>query len=118
MYASQSAEDPHARAEAHAWADTQDTQSLAAGGGTTSGAIAPHGRSHALSHCAARHALRAETDVAMPTGFAMPHWDRHVESPVQAPRQFSYVEHAGLAAHAVDSAQQWLLAHEAHVGMP
>jgi hypothetical protein len=46
------------------------------------------------------------------------HCDRHFESPLQAPRHDSYGEHTGSVEQAVDSAQQFVLAHEAHRLVP
>ena len=46
------------------------------------------------------------------------HFERHAGSPLQAPRQLSYVEHVASAAHADDSAQQFALAQAAQVVVP
>jgi hypothetical protein len=80
--------------------------------------MAPQGRAHAVSHFDARHALRAETSLAVPVGWSMVHWDRHAGSPLQPPRQTSYAEQTGSAAHAVDSEQQLVSTHVAHALVP
>src|SRR5580700_426953 len=90
----------------------------AASGSLMYPATAPHGSAHSVSHLAARHALSAETVAVAPTEMSIVHCDRHFESPLQAPRHDSYGEHTGSVEQAVDSAQQFVLAHEAHRLVP
>ena len=96
----------------------QDWHEVAEGGSLMRSAIPPHVSAHAVSQLVARHALKAETSLAVPTGLSMVHCDRHFGSPLHLPKHDSYAEHTGSAAQAVDSAQQLVLTHEAHVFVP
>jgi hypothetical protein len=72
----------------------------------------------AVSHREARHALKAETSLAVPVGLSIVHCDRQAGSPSHRPRHAAYAAHTGSAAHVVDSAQQLVSTHEAQPFVP
>src|ERR1700677_887602 len=80
--------------------------------------MAPQLRPHGASHFEARHALKDETPLEVPTRLSIVHRDRHARSPLHVPRQPSYAEHTGSAAHVAVSAEQLILTHEAHAVVP
>jgi len=90
---------------------------VAASGCVTS-ARPPQVSPHSVSQLEARHAPSAGKDEPGPGCVSSRHCERQAGSPLQPPRHVAKGEHKGSDEQAVDSAQQLVLTHEAHVFVP
>jgi hypothetical protein len=65
------------------------------------------------------HVVKEGNSTAEPKGESIPQCARHCQLPrLHSPRHWKYAAHGTSAAHAVDSAQQLVLTHEAHTLVP